>query len=196
MAPAMTLLDAVRRAVGVAEGAGYVGVLVGGLAVSARAEPRFTRDADLVVAIDTDDEAEAVVRYFLTEGYHLNALLEQSGVGRLSGARFIDPDGVEIDLLTASSGVEAEVVADSARLEIVPGLSVRVAAVGHLIALKLLSVSPGRETDAADLRALARVADDVEWRRAAVAVGLIVERGFHRGRDLTADLVAFRAAES
>lgn len=189
----MSLLDAVRRAVAVTTADGRVGVLVGGLAVSARAEPRFTRDADLVVAIDTDAEAEAVVHAFLLHGYRLRALLEQSGVGRLSGARLIDPDGIEVDLLTASSGIEAEIVADAEELEIVDGLRAHVAAIGHLIALKLLSVAPGRETDAADLRALARVADDAEWKRAASAVALITDRGFHRGRDLIADLAALRA---
>lgn len=189
----MTLLDSVRRAVAVANAGGHVGVLVGGLAVSARAEPRFTRDADLVVALDTDAEAEAVVRAFLLQGYRLRALLEQSSVGRISGARLIDPDGVDVDLLTASSGIEAEIVAAADEVEIVGGLRVHVAATGHLIALKLLSVAPGRETDTVDLRALARVADDDEWGRAASAIALIIERGFHRGRDLTADLAALRA---
>jgi hypothetical protein len=36
--------------------------LVGGLAVSVRTEPRFTRDADLAVAVASDAEAEARVR--------------------------------------------------------------------------------------------------------------------------------------
>ena len=33
--------------------------LVGGLAVSARTKPRFTRDADIAVAVASDTEAEA-----------------------------------------------------------------------------------------------------------------------------------------
>jgi hypothetical protein len=33
--------------------------LVGGLAVSARAEPRMTRDADLAVVVNDDHDAEA-----------------------------------------------------------------------------------------------------------------------------------------
>ncbi len=33
--------------------------LVGGLAVSARSEPRFTRDIDLAVAVDGDQQAES-----------------------------------------------------------------------------------------------------------------------------------------
>lgn len=43
---------------------GEVGVeaaLVGGLAVSARAEPRTTRDVDLAVALQSDEQAEQLV---------------------------------------------------------------------------------------------------------------------------------------
>lgn len=39
--------------------------LVGGLAVSARTEPRFTRDADLAVALASDAEAEALIHELL-----------------------------------------------------------------------------------------------------------------------------------
>ena len=35
--------------------------LVGGLAVSAWGEPRYTRDVDLAVAVERDDEAEQLV---------------------------------------------------------------------------------------------------------------------------------------
>ena len=35
--------------------------IVGGLAVSARAEPPMTRDADLAIAVETDAEAEGIV---------------------------------------------------------------------------------------------------------------------------------------
>jgi hypothetical protein len=35
--------------------------VVGGLAVSARAEPRMTRDADLAIAVNSDQEAEQVI---------------------------------------------------------------------------------------------------------------------------------------
>ena len=67
-----------------------------------------------------------------------------------------------------------------------------VARIGHLIALKLLSVAPGRETDSADLRNLAAVADDEEWSLASEAVALIQERGFARGRQLDAELLILR----
>jgi hypothetical protein len=47
--------------------------LVGGLAVSARAEPRFTRDLDLAVAAADDSEAERIVHQLLQQGYQVLA---------------------------------------------------------------------------------------------------------------------------
>jgi len=42
--------------------------LVGGFAVSARTEPRFTRDLDLAVAVNEDSEAEALVQFLTSQG--------------------------------------------------------------------------------------------------------------------------------
>ncbi|MBL8899776.1 MAG: hypothetical protein JNM84_19250 [Planctomycetes bacterium] len=47
--------------------------LVGGLAVSVRCEPRFTRDLDLAVAVASDLEAEALVREWIRGGYRILA---------------------------------------------------------------------------------------------------------------------------
>lgn len=38
--------------------------IVGGLAVSVRTEPRFTRDLDLAVAVSDDQAAEALVHHY------------------------------------------------------------------------------------------------------------------------------------
>jgi hypothetical protein len=61
--------------------------LVGGLAVSARTEPRFTRDADLAVALASDAEAEALIRELRAHGYRIEAVVEQDAVGRLATVR-------------------------------------------------------------------------------------------------------------
>src|SRR5215472_6784291 len=42
--------------------------LVGGFAVSARAEPRFTRDIDVAVAVSDDADSEDLVRLLLGDG--------------------------------------------------------------------------------------------------------------------------------
>jgi predicted nucleotidyltransferase len=163
--------------------------------VSVRCDPRFTRDVDLAIAVSSDEEAESVGRLLGSSGFRLDALAEQEAVGRLAMVRLIANDGTTVDMLTASSGIEAEVVADAEILEVTAGTVLSVARVGHLIALKLLSVSPGRETDMADLRNLAIVADDEEWDRAERAVARIEERGFSRGRDLRESLRTLRAGQ-
>ena len=42
-------------------GVSFALILIGGLAVSARTEPRFTRDLDLAVSVTSDHEAESRV---------------------------------------------------------------------------------------------------------------------------------------
>jgi hypothetical protein len=74
----------------------------------------------------------------------------------------------------------------------VQGVRLPVARTGHLIAVKLLSVAPGRETDAADLRNLASIANEDEWNLAKEAVTQIQDRGFARGRHLDAELLLLR----
>lgn len=49
--------------------------LIGGLAVSARAEPRTTRDVDLAVAVAEDSEAEAIIFRLQAIGYEVLAVL-------------------------------------------------------------------------------------------------------------------------
>lgn len=61
-------------------------VLVGGLAVFARTEPRFTRDADLAVAV-ASHWREALIRDLRVRGYGVEAIVEQDAVGRLATAR-------------------------------------------------------------------------------------------------------------
>ena len=112
---------------------------------------------------------------------------------RLATTRIVPPgeerDGLVVDLLFASSGVEAEVVAAAEPLEVLPGLRVPVAQIGHLIALKLLARDDRtRPQDRVDLVALLRAARATDLTQARQTGRLIQERGFARGRDLVAGL--------
>ena len=164
--------------------------LVGGFAVSARAEPRFTRDVDVAVAVSDDAAAETLVRSLIADGYQLMASIEHETAARLATARLTsaqedEGEGVVVDVLFASSGIEPEIAAAAEPIEIVPGLTIPVAQAGHLIALKLLARDDDtRPQDLIDLRALLAVATapDIELARASIA--LIVRRGFNRDRDL------------
>jgi hypothetical protein len=167
--------------------------LVGGIAVSARTEPRFTRDLDLAVEARDDAAAEAMVRSMAQRGFRVGAIVEQDAVGRLATVRLIapgEPDtGVVVDLLFASSGIETEIAQRADSLEVFSDLTAPVACTGHLIALKVLARDDvSRPQDLADLRALLAVAtpDDVSVARQGME--LIARRGFARGRDLTAAL--------
>jgi hypothetical protein len=191
----VTSLDTTLRRIDqrlVEANAGYA--LIGGLAVSIRTEPRFTRDADLVVGVASDHEAEALIRRLRAEGYQLGTVLEQNAVGRLATVRLhwsTEPQGPIVDLLFASSGIEADIARDADRLEVLPQLTMPVARTGHLIALKLLSRNDlDRPQDASDLRALLRSATREELERARDAVGLIEARGYSRGRQLASSLEA------
>lgn len=166
--------------------------LVGGLAVSARTEPRFTRDADLVVALADDAEAEALVHRLRARNYGIEAVVEQEAVGRLATVRLTLSHVAQapvIDLLFASSGIESEIVADAEPLDLLPSLRIGVARTGHLIALKILSRDDvTRPQDLVDLRALLRIAPHAELVRARQALTLIAARGYHRGRDLMTEM--------
>lgn len=167
--------------------------LVGGLAISARAEPRFTRDIDLAVVVKDDSDAEGLVFALQQRGFLANASIEQQRNERLATTRLNAPGsgsgrrGVLVDLLFASCGIEDAIVQAADPIEVLPQMTIPVARVGHLIAMKLLSRDDRRRPlDAADLRALLLEADPGELKRVESAITLITQRGFNRGRNLDA----------
>ena len=166
--------------------------LVGGLAVSARTEPRFTRDIDLAVASATDAATEDLVLRLVQDGWTIDAITEQDAVGRLATVRLQPPRDVGtaavIDLLFASSGIEAELVRDAELLEVLPDVVVPVATVAGLMVLKALAAGPARPQDDVDLASLIAVATARDRNGARQLAELVVERGFHRDRDLVAEL--------
>ena len=169
--------------------------LVGGLAVSSRAEPRMTRDADLAVAVANDEAAELLIYQLRQIGYVVDTIVEDFRANRLSTVRLTFPDdrGLVVDLLFASSGIEDVIAASASILAVLPGCELPVATVGHLIAMKLLARDDRhRPADADDLRALAEVASEHDWAQASNAIALITHRGFHRNRDLGTALQILR----
>lgn len=171
--------------------AGQPCALVGGLAVSARAEPRTTRDVDLAVSTPNDEAAEQLIWRLQRSGYTVRMLLEQEGTGRLATVRLVRESerSVFVDLLFASSGIEAEIVDSAEELELLEGLNLAVATRAHLIALKVLARDDrNRPQDWDDLRALLSDAPQAEVDQARDALRLIEQRGFNRGRDLSAAL--------
>lgn len=186
------LLTALRRIAEALNERHQQWALIGGLAVSIRAEPRFTRDIDLAVAVDDDASAEALVSHLQGLGFSLRLSLEQTALSRLATVRLLPPgepeQGVVIDLLFASSSIEAEICIEAEPVEIAPDLVVPVARAGHLVATKLLAVSPDRPQDEADLQTLLAQLTPDDHARAVSAVERIEQMGANRGRSLRLEL--------
>lgn len=170
--------------------------VVGGLAVSVRAEPRLTRDVDVALSVVDDAEAEQIVAALRARGHEVLAVVEQEATGWMSTVRLGrrgDHVGLVTDLLFASSGVEPEIAAAAEDIEVLPGLVLPVATIGHLIVMKLLARDDRRRpADADDLRALVARASANDWEQAGQAAVQVSERGFDSDRDLATLLVELR----
>ncbi len=163
--------------------------LVGGLAVSVRTEPRFTRDLDMAVAVRDDHAAEKLIYRLHRTGFYTFATVEHKATNRLATARLspisTTSPGLVLDLLFASSGIEAEVCEAAEALMVFPELSIPVASLYHLMILKVLSREDRtRPQDAADLRQLIAAAKPTDLTSSCEAGRLIEHRGFNRDRDL------------
>lgn len=162
--------------------------LVGGLAVSVRAEVRFTRDVDLVVAVDDDTAAESLVYALRSRGYTTVASVEHEAQSRLATIRLRSPQGVKVDLLFASSGIEAETIARATVVALPSVGAVPIARAEELLSLKVLSMSDERLQDRIDARSLLRVNVDLDLDCVRNNLRLIAERGYARKQDLAAKL--------
>ena len=171
--------------------------LIGGLAVGARTDPRFTKDLDLAVSTLDDKASEDLVFSLQAQGYRILAILEQQITGRLATVRLAPPGGLDItviDLLFASSGIENSIVARARPLEVFPQLQVPVAQLGDLIAMKILARDDrNRPQDRLDLRSLFGLATPDDKSIALQALREIIQTGSNRGRAL---LQEFREAEA
>lgn len=182
---------ALARIVGELADLGIPCALIGGLAVSARAEPRTTRDVDIVVQVEGDAAAERVVFDLQSRGYVVGMLLEQEKTGRIATVRLTRDSerAVYVDLLFASSGIEPEIVGAAEQLEVLEHVTVPVATRAHLIALKILARDDrNRPQDFDDIRALLEDASNDDLSDARAALRQIEARGYARGRPLVDSL--------
>jgi hypothetical protein len=162
--------------------------LVGGLAVSVRAEVRFTRDVDMAVAVADDSDAEALILLLRDGGYKAIASIEHDAVGRLSTVRLLSPHEVKVDLLFASSGIEHEIVARATDVQLGSVGTVPVACAEELLAMKVLSMTDLRLQDRIDAQQLIACNPTLDFGRVRDDLRLITERAFNRDQHLEAKL--------
>jgi hypothetical protein len=160
--------------------------LVGGLAVSVRAEARFTRDVDLAVVAVDDADAESLIFAMSHAGYQTVATVEYEAHQRLATARLRSRNGIAVDLLFASSGIEREIVERAESITLPDVGPVRVARAEELLAMKLLSMSPQRLQDRLDAQNLVQFHPGIALDEVRDNLRRIAARGYHRDRDLNA----------
>jgi Nucleotidyl transferase AbiEii toxin, Type IV TA system len=165
-----------------AQGVGYA--VVGGLAASSHGEARFTRDIDVTLMVNNDEEAENCIYGFVQQGYVVVATVEQETTHRLTTARLKHPNGVLCDPIFATCGIENEIIANAKPLELFPGKRVTTATAESMIAMKVISATPKRPRDLGDLQAMLRANPAIDESRVAFLFRAIAERGYSRGQDL------------
>jgi hypothetical protein len=124
--------------------------LIGGLAVSLRAQPRFTADVDLVIAADVD---RAIKLAASLEGTSFRPFFKD--VTDVIEKAYILPlrhrsTNVKVDMAVGMSGFEQQTVARAERLK-VAGAIISVATAEDLLIMKVLA---GRPQDEQDLKGL------------------------------------------
>jgi hypothetical protein len=162
--------------------------LVGGLAVSIRGEVRTTQDVDIVVAVSDDADLEALVRDLAGAGYSAVTTVEQEVVGRLATVRLESPAGVVVDLVAATCGIEAEIVAAASLVLFEAIGEVPVARAEDLLAMKVLSARDGRPHDSTDAKSLLTFNPALDLASVRDRLSLMTERGYARNQDLLAKL--------
>lgn len=187
------LFSELRRVTSDLHQSGVAWCLVGGLGTSVYIEPRTTKDIDVVVSVSDEAQANRLKDSLLSRGYtNPQVLMHTTPTRRMGWRVFIPPSGessIPLDILVAACGIEKEIVAGATTIEILPGLSLPVASIGHLIAMKVLSQNRfERLQDRVDLMALLRSATEQDRTTVERALGEIMQRGLAGGRDLLTEL--------
>jgi len=170
------LAKTVRRALKAMESARTPYCVIGATALAVRGFPRMTRDLDLVVLQEDEEQAVAAL---------LKARFQQATPsGDEPMIIFVDPGtGVEVDLLIASGDPEATVIREARRAKTF-GVSAPVAGLEHLLLMYLYSNQPRHlgdfasivQSGKADLKKAARLLADThpemlkQWHRRVAAV--------------------------
>lgn len=172
------LFASLREAIRALKAAEIPFAVVGGLAVGVRAEPRVTRDLDLVVPVADDTDGEAKLLALQRRGFAIESVFERRG-GRLSTVRTTHPVAPEVlvDFLLSNCLIEAEIVEEAALETVAPGARCLVAQSWHLLAMKVLA---NRKKDQADIQVLIEGSTPTTVRRAREALDLMQLRAPHR----------------
>jgi predicted nucleotidyltransferase len=175
--------------------------LVGGLATSVYTEPRTTKDVDLVVSVSGDPDSEQLRAFLKARGYTGESMLLHALPTFKMGWRLMIPPSngvnIPIDILSSVCGFEGEIIQAAEKFEILPGVVLPVASLGHLMAMKIISQNnTDRIQDRADLLALLKAAKELDVSLARGFVARISGSLYANDRDLVAEFDSLRNSVS
>lgn len=154
---------------------------------------RFTRDVDIAVRVASDAEAEALVHALGGRGYRAVASVEHETQKRLATVRLLSADGVKVDLLFASSGLEPEIVDRAVTVDLGVAGDVPVARSEELLSMKVLSMNDERLQDRIDAQQLLRHNPTIDLASVRQNLALVHDRGFDRDQNLGTKLAGLLA---
>lgn len=124
--------------------------IIGGVAVSLTASPRFTRDVDAVLWVP-DISIEDFLRTLSAAGFHSRSLVPVEFAKKHRMILLLDQNGVDIDLSLGGLPFERDAVTNANSFEIEPGLTAKVASAEALVVMKAVASRPADYTDIAEL---------------------------------------------
>lgn len=133
--------------------------IIGGVAVSVRAVPRYTKDVDAVLWVG-EDGWEEILESITRRG------LKPKAVDPIRFARqnrlllLTDQDGTEIDLSFGALPFEEEMIRNAEPIEIGDGCTASVATAEALVIMKAIAWRP---KDQQDIRDIVEVNPELDW---------------------------------
>lgn len=170
-----SMLEALARLGRLASGWPGGACLIGGVAISARVHPRFTRDLDLLIVVGAE-EVGALVELARVTGYdvaHLDRELADAGLLHLPGPAA--KAGPAVDLIVADSDWLEDVVRRAIPLDLGP-VTLPVATLEDLLLLKLEAHRPQDIDDILAIKDVAGGALDMAYVRGRAAEIGVLDR--------------------
>lgn len=165
--PPSQVLEVLGYGIAALENASARYCVVGGLARGYLAEARSTKDVDLAVSTESEDEVDSLIRSLQSSGFVVRELFQKMD-GRVATVRLTWRHlPTRMDLLFQTSGIERLVVRDAVLLVVLKGVTAPVIRRPHLIAMKLIAA---RDQDLIDIGALLDVATPEEVKEVEVAL--------------------------
>lgn len=151
-------LATLRRLIGALDRLGVRYAIVGGIAVSIRAAPRFTADIDAVVWV-ADDGWEPLLLGLQESGLRARPSDPIAFARRNRLLLLKDENSVPVDVSLGALPFEANLIETAGLIEIAPGLNARIASAECLIIMKAIAWRP---KDLLDIREIVSVVPNLD----------------------------------